>query len=326
MWKGGFRLAEEYTYAISRVRAKELSLLTQQDLEQLMECQTEEECLQILYEKGWGKDGERETILSVETCKTWEFLRELVPDLTGFRIFLIPADYHNLKTAIKSVVTDRYPERRYLLWGTIEPDVLEEAVRNHRFSDLPEDMQASAAKAFETLLHTRDGQLCDTVLDRAALLQIQKAGRQSENHLIQRYAELLLATSNIKIAVRGQKLGKPLGFFQEAMAPCESLDIGDLARAAVSGQDAVMEYLSHTDYAQGVEALAQSSSAFEKWCDDNRMKLMKTQKTNPFTIGPLVAYLLARETEIKAVRLILSGKRNRLDDRIVKERLRDLYV
>ena len=56
------------------------------------------------------------------------------------------------------------------------------------------------------------------------------------------------------------------------------------------------------------------------------MKLMKTQKTNPFTIGPLVAYLLARETEIKAVRLILSGKRNRLDDRIVKERLRDLYV
>ena len=43
------------------------------------------------------------------------------------------------------------------------------------------------------------------------------------------------------------------------------------------------------------------------------------------TIFPIVGYYLARDREAKAVRLILTVKRNGLDDAIIAERLRELY-
>ena len=47
--KEGFVLNElEYTYAVARIRAQEGSLLTQSVIEQLMACQNETQCLQLL--------------------------------------------------------------------------------------------------------------------------------------------------------------------------------------------------------------------------------------------------------------------------------------
>ena len=48
----------EYTYAVARIRAQEGSLLTQSVIEQLMACQNETQCLQLLSEKGCTRSGE----------------------------------------------------------------------------------------------------------------------------------------------------------------------------------------------------------------------------------------------------------------------------
>ena len=44
----------KYTYAVARIRALEPSLLNSAVIEQLMACQTDVQCLQLLQEKGWG--------------------------------------------------------------------------------------------------------------------------------------------------------------------------------------------------------------------------------------------------------------------------------
>ena len=79
-------------------------------------------------------------------------------------------------------------------------------------------------------------------------------------------------------------------------------------------------------FRSAAEKLKESYSAFEKWCDDQVMDLIKEQKRNPFTVGPLFAYVLARQNEVNTVRIILSGKLNELDDGVIRERLRDMYV
>ena len=38
--------------------------------------------------------------------------------------------------------------------------------------------------------------------------------------------------------------------------------------------EAVTEYLSGTAYAEGGQAIAESSSAFERWCDNRMMQAM----------------------------------------------------
>ncbi|MFR7445158.1 MAG: V0D/AC39 family V-type ATPase subunit [Sellimonas intestinalis] len=77
-----------------------------------------------------------------------------------------------------------------------------------------------------------------------------------------------------------------------------------------------MEYLESTAYSGGAKALKESASAFERWCDNRIIETIQPQLYNPFSIGPLVAYVLARENEIKTVRIILTGKQNELSDRI----------
>lgn len=320
-------MTEEYIYAVARVRSRELSLLSRQDVDQLMACHTYDECLRTLSDKGWGGgDPSAEAVLAAEEEKTWDFIHELTDDMSPFNVLLYPTDYNNLKAAIKAVVTGAEPQDVFLPGGSIDPELMLRCVREGDFSELPRDMAQAADEAYHTLLQTEDGQLCDVILDRACIAGLLQCGRDSGVDILRDYAELTAAVSDIKIAVRACKTGKSRAFLDAALAPCGTLDTGALAAAACKSLDDLFGYLSVTPYGEAAEKLRESYSAFEKHCDDRVMDLIKEQKMNPFTVGPLFAYVLARRNEISTVRIILSGKLNELDDGMIRERLRDMYV
>ncbi len=199
-------------------------------------------------------------------------------------------------------------------------------VEDRDFGKLPDSMRIAGEEAYETLLHTGDGQLCDVIIDRAALDAIYQAGKASPDKIIQDYAESTVAVADIKIAVRSQKTAKSTEFMKRAMAECDSLSVSQLSKAALSGMDAICEYLRGTAYAEGAEALAESPSAFERWCDNRIIQTISPEKYHAFTIGPVIAYVIARQNEIKTVRIILSGKQNELPDDSIRERVRKMYV
>lgn len=319
----------EYTYAVARIRALEASLLTDSVIDQILACKDEVQCLGILSEKGWGNadtEDDVEAILNCEEEKTWQVIREVAPDMSVFDVMSYPKLYHNLKAAIKEVCTEVRNEKIFYDDCEIDGKEMLSIVENKAFERLPGNMEVTAKEAYETLLQTRDGQLCDVIVDRAALEAVAEAGRQAKDEIIKVYAESTVALADIKIAVRCQKTGKTLEFMQRAMAPCESLNVEQLAKAALAGADALGEYLAGTVYSEGAEALEESPSAFERWCDNRMIETIKPQKYNAFSAGPLVAYLLARQNEIKTVRMILTGKQNGFPDEMIRERIREMYV
>ena len=319
----------DYIYAVARIRAKELLCFGSPAMEQLMACKTYEECLRMLNEKGWGNGSAGQTpesLLDGERNKTWEQLRELVEDMSVFDVFLYANDYHNLKAAIKENYAPSHGADIYSSNGTIDPAVFRQAADEHDFSVLPAGMRDAAEEAMSVLRETGDGQLCDIIIDKAALNAILQAGKASGDPLLAFYAEHTVATANIKTAVRCQKTGKSLDFIQRALAKCDTLDVSLLAQTAVESFEAMIEYLGRTCYSGAAEALTQSASAFERWCDNRLIEKIRPQKYETSTIGPLAAWLLARENEIKTVRILLSGKRNGLSDDAIRERFREMYV
>ncbi len=318
----------QYTYAVARIRSKELQLLGRSDLEQLMNLRNEKECLRYLSDKGWGRAGDEnaDQMIAAEREKTWEIMRELVEDMSIFDTFLYTNDFHNVKAAIKQVYTDSDLEELYSSNGTLKPEIIYRAVKTHDWSLLPEHMRSSAEEAYQVQLHTGDSQLCDIILDKAALETLYQKGREAGNELLAQYAELKVASADINIAIRSIRTGKDKTFLERALARCESLDIARLTEAALEGEEEVFNYLLTTVYADAVPALKSSFSAFERWCDNLIVRLIRPQKYNPFTVSPLAAYILARENEIKTVRILLSGKRNEISDEAIRERLRDMYV
>lgn len=318
----------DYVYAVARIRSQEMKLLSASFLEQMISLPDEEACLRLLAEKGWGSQGQDAgAMLSEEHKKTWDLMTELTGHhMEIFDVFRLENDYHNLKAAIKNTCSDQQIEGIYVEDGTVPAEKLKAAAANHDFAELPEKMASSAAEAMDTLLKTGDGQICDCILDRAALEDICEAGRRSGEKILEEYGEMRCATGDIKIAVRSARTGKDRTFLERAVADCRSLSRQQLIDAASGGIESICTYLSHTDYADAAAELEKSPSAFEKWCDDTIIRRIRPELYDSFGPGPLAAYILARENEIKSVRIILSGKRNAMPEQQIRERVRETYV
>ena len=228
----------EYTYAVARIRALEASLLTDAFIDQLVNCQNEKQCLELLSERGWG-DAETgldaAAMLKREEEKTWEVIRDTAPDLSVFDVLSYTKVYHNLKAAIKEVCTEVQNENIFYDDCSIPGKEMLSIVENKEFGRLPGKMSAAAQDAYDTLLHTRDGQLCDVIVDRAALEAVYEAGQKAEDEIIRNYAESTVAIADIKIAVRAQKTGKSLEFMKRAMAECKDINVEQLSNGRLSG-------------------------------------------------------------------------------------------
>ena len=322
-------MSEQYTYAVARIRALEVSLFSDSTIDQLIACQNYDQALQFLEEKGWGdaeSSGDAEKILTREEEKTWEVVKELSIGMEHFDVLSYPKLFHNLKAAVKEVCTGDKNRHIYYEDVRIPGEEMRKIVEDRDFGKLPNSMRIAGEEAYETLLHTGDGQLCDVIIDRAALDAIRAAGERSKEEIVRQYAESTVAVADIRIAVRACKTGKSSDFMKKAMAECDTLDKERLIHAAVSGMDQIMGYLAETKYGDGALALAESASAFERWCDNQIMETIRPQLYNSFSLGPLVAYVLARENEIKTVRIILTGKRSGLPEEFIRERAREMYV
>lgn len=322
-------MQQDYTYAVARIRFRETKLLSDTDLHSLLASKDVDTMLRQLRDKGWGDntDCRPEELLSMEENKLWEFIEETVEDISVLNFLLIQNDYHNLKVILKCITRDAKTDGMLLDNSVEDSDAIYTAIKAREYGDLPEYMQEVAKEAMTTLLQTSDGQLCDIIVDKACMEHVYRLGKESDNDMIRLYCELFVASADIKIAVRCAKTKKKLDFIRRAMAECDSLDIEKLAQAACEGREAVIAYLGMTDrYRSAVDAISTSMAAFEKWCDDYMTGSMKPQKWEPFGIGPIVAYIIARQNEIKAVRMILSAKINGLPEDTIKERLREMYV
>lgn len=319
----------QYAYAVARIRALEVSLFSSSTIEQLIACKDDEAAIRFLQERGWGGadvPADADAILTREREKIWETIGEMHVDMDVFDVLSYASWFHNLKAAVKEVCTGRSGANIFYEGTPIPKQELLRIIKEKDYQALPENMQAAAEEAVDTLLHSGDGQLCDVIIDRATMEAIKEAGRLAEDDIIRDYAESTVAVADIKIAVRASRTAKTLEFMKRAMAPCDTLNIDSLAHAALAGMDSIIEYLNGSGYAEGAQALKESPSAFERWCDNRIIQTIKPQKSNPFSVGPLVAYVIARENEIKTVRIILTCKQNGLSDDSIRERVREMYV
>ena len=325
-------MAEEYVYAVTRVHIHEQKLLNVGDFEHMLDTGSFSEALDVLEEKGWevqASQGDVETIAEAESDRLWTFIQELVDDLSAFDVFRTVKDFHNLKAAIKlhySGGAENSGRKYYMKHGITDIELIETSAKSHDFSRLPKDLSNAGKAAYEALAHTGNGQACDIEMDRAALLSVAKAGQDSKSHLLREYAQLTVDLANIKSAVRCCSMRKSRNFIDRVLADAGTLDIKRLAAAAENSISDISEYLKVGKYGKAAAELEKSLAAFERHCDNELMELIKPQKGNYFTLEPLAAYILARENEIKMVKLILSALENHLSSGVIRERLRDTYV
>lgn len=317
----------DYLFAVASVRALENSLLKQSDLEQLINAADYNKAVMLLNEKGYEITGtDYSATLDNELEKTWDYIVKAAPESESLKAFIVKNDFQNLKAILKAEVMSYNAEDYFIKPSVIDPVELLKAVSERRFDDLPEFISNAAKDALDVITTTGNGQLCDVVIDTAALTAILDFAKCEGDGILTEYAETFCAVTDIKAVYRAVKTGKNSAFIERSVAPCEKINKADLVNAASSGVEEFGDYLASSGFAEYKAELDKSGSAFEKYCDDKLVTVIKKAKMTAFGVSPLAAYFVAKETEIKCLRIILSAKLSFVSGEIIRERMRELYV
>ena len=319
-----------YPYAVARIRMLERSLLTSKQYNQMAEAKSVNDAIKMLNEAGYTVLNNPITVknyeeaLSAQLAKAYQDVKELVSGENFMDVFLLKNDYHNLKVLIKGEISGSQGDKYLIDGGTVDKTLMKNAFLTKSLDVLPLSMKEAIAKAYEVYGKTMSGQMIDIVLDRAAFKDMEDVAKKSSSSFVKRYVECLCDMTNLKSFLRIKNMKKTFDMFIEAFVPGGSFGIENFRQSFNSDNSA--SGFKATQYEGVAEYMSQGFTAFEKQCDDYIMSFVKDAKYASLTLEPMVAYIYARETEAKTIRIILSSKVNKIETDVIKERLRDAYV
>ncbi len=319
-----------YAFSVAKIRAIESSLLTNADMELMISTKHIDDCIRILTDKGYGS-GEQSNptfnaLFKQETEKVWETVREIAPDPEIFNMFLYKNDYHNLKVILKGLAADTEYENMLMSPWTINPALIKQAVSDSDFSVLPEGFAETAEKAYKQIAIDDNAQGASITTDKASVQAMCLGAEKTGNEFFKEIANLTADCINVKTALRCAIIGKDMNFIKNALADAGTIDTNALAVAAGTDVNTLKEFISSGVLSEGAQLFETDFSVFEKWCDDLIMQYVMKAKYKSFGPEPILAYIFAKEAEIKALHIILTGKINKLDDEEIRRRLKMLYV
>lgn len=320
----------DYAYGVARIRANERRLLTQAELDGLINSPGASSAYDALIRLGWAEktDGtiDVKTAVRRQNERLWALLLDCVPDPEILKTLTVENDFFNIKAALKSMLGGESPKNLFAFPTSLDVDELSKAVSTHRFELLDGAFAEAARLAYEAAGTTLSGQSADIAIDKAALEYLQKTARDSGCPLVYETASFIAAAANAKTALRCVRTGKDRSFFERAVAGCEAFGKNELIEAALAGEKQLFDFLLKTELSDGVKLLSKSCAAFEKWCDDAVLEKTKKAKYIFFGFEPICAYYYAKQAEIKSVRIILGGKESGVSNEVIRERVRALYV
>lgn len=331
-----FRQDGAYGFPTGQIRALEAKLLDGAKYQRLLDAPDAIEAWRALAEVGYAKATEikldnYEQALQNELRELYELVRRLTvrPQETDW--LMQRYDFHHLKVYLKAKLLGEDPAEGLVPGvGLTPPKLIETAVQTEVWSALPKELAHAGERAFREYQTTRQAQTLDVVIDTELFALIQRAvcGHPYLETLVALWSDLL----NLKTLVRAKLLNRERGFVERALLSSGMLERSRLLKLFESALETWPEELRHTEYgdlmARSVRAWEEQRSLalLEKLSDDLVTNYLKQAKLALYGVEPLVAYVLAKEIELKNIRMILIGKLNGLSKEAIAERLRVSYV
>ena len=319
-----------YPFAVASVRSMENKLLTKQKLMQMAEAKDAEEALRMLADSDYGKTQVKdvhdfEAMIQANQEEAYQAVGKLIPNETFMDIFRFKNDYHNVKVLIKEEISKVNGKNFMVNGGTIPVEELRKNFRERNYIELPNIDEKAVEEAIEMYAKTKSGSYIDTILDRACFRVMSEAAKKLGIPYVEKYVCKLADVTNLKTLLRIKKLDRSEEELLACAVPGGEISVDTLVRAYRN--DSLVSVLKETGYSSlCTEYMEQGFTVFEKACDDYLMNYVKEAKYKTLTPEPVAAYILAKETEAKCVRIIMTCKIRGIDPETIKERVREAYV
>lgn len=323
-----------YAYACARISALEKSLFGKDAIRRMAEGSLEDALRQLSDAKygnlqdALAEDTER-MIESVRR-QTAQTIQELSPDATLTDLFLLQTDAHNLKVLVKARMLGA-ADFAWLEGGLFTREQLVAMVADAKYDELPECMREALIRLEAKLKISQEPQLVSVYIDYGYHAHCLAVSATIKEPFAKQYFAALCDFNDVITFLRMRAMGAHKEDLKEALLPNAGIRREDMIEAyelsAESLTKAISSSVAKSALQDGLSRMLVSGNIamLEKARDDYLLSLVNAHRHETMTIFPIVGYYLARDREAKAVRLILTVKRNGLDDAVIAERLRELY-
>ncbi len=325
---------EAYLCLSAMLRAREPKLLNTEKSIRMLEAPSFEDAAKVLTDCGYADMSQmsaREIEASLNERRNAIFaeLDNMSPQKELVDVFRMKYDYHNAKAIIKAEAMDT--DATHLLSGSgrIDGEKLLSLYNGEQYNDMPGMLKTAVIDAKNELARTNNPQLADLILDKAYFAEIRHAAENVGSGFFNGYADILIDCANLKSAVRVLRMGKSAEFLESVLIDGGTVSADRLEK--VSDKEGLVNLFAHTKLEKaavlGGEAFdGGSMTAFELECDNALNRYLASARRVSYGPEAVVEYLAAVESEITAVRMILTGRLAGIAPQVIRERLRDLYA
>ena len=276
-------------------------------------------------------DEVRNTVADALADDMFSEIKDMSKEFKGLDVLIYQNDYHNIKVLLKAEELGKDYSDILIDKGTVPVDVMTDAVRNRSGIWISEYMHKAILESAEVLGRTKDPQLVDFVCDKYCFMEINEIAEKTKNEFIKGYVRLSIDAINFKTYIRMKALGQSWTYFKDLFIPGGNVD--DVVYSRVFDADAATfasnfnGSLLYDAITTGRENLEQTGdyALLEKLCDDAIVEYIKEAKGISFGIEVLFAYLVAKQMEIKNIRILMAGKIAGMDPGKIEERIRKTY-
>ena len=303
-----------YTYANARLAALSKRLLDPQTIRRMADGSLSD-ALRSLQDMRYGgsadgSDADVERLISSELADAAAEVTALSPKPKLTDLFLLKNDVQNLKVLIKARILG-ISEPICAGCGLYSIDKLREMVKEQEYSDLPAIL-SDALRALEKRIQSKvDPQSISVSLDRAYLTHALKT--TESDRVLSHYFQSMCDFDNILLLPE-------CGVKKQQLVESFDLSYESLNRILFSS-------VCREPLLKGLNAMQRTGNIgeVEKARDNYLISLLSDHRYETDSIYPVIGYYLAKEREGKAIRLIITAKRNSLADSVIAERLVTLY-
>lgn len=352
----------DWCYVSGRVNVLECSLLSQKFFETLLSCDDFKDVLTNLnnthlkaYFTHVKHLYEFEGLLDDYYYNRLEEIRSLSPDSIVCDFFLIRNDVHNLKRFIKSKILGASVDKFFQ--GTMSRDEWDD-VWQDKSTALPEIFRESVSFVKKVVLQHNHNQITphispplqkgdeggikketlpfiiDLIIDGAYLRYVEDYCKKIDVEIIKRYLETYQLVKGLEIIRRAVALKLNMNLLNQYFV--EGFDKGHvfykLAKNTVwASENTLCDILVNTHCDTYLSTLTKNlfpnaSFQYEVATDNYLLDMLRPMKYIPFGPERVFGYLCGLTTEVFNLKLVLGGKVHRIENNLLRERLRRTYA
>ena len=328
----------DYGQSVVTIRILEKRLLTRNRLERMIEAQTPEEVLKLLGETEYSQDmadihgsQDYEIILKRETERVFSIVRNMIKNTGIVDILSLKYDYHNLKVLLKSKITGKDFSSLLMQAGMIDASKFK-AKFESQSNDLPQEIMEAIDEVQKDFEENHNPQRIDIIVDKHYFRNLSRLAKEIDVKVITDYVEGLIDFQNMITLFRVQKQKRDARFLETVIFEGGTISKNKIVASINDNTDTILNKFKKeklgTYLVKGLEAFSETKrlSELEKISDNYLMELNKESKYVVFGPEPLFTYLVAKEREINAVRMIMVSKINNISSDKIRERLRETYA